>query len=245
MLAARGATVGIVARRAGRLAEVLDACVAATDRPHQTDPPHRMWSVDLADTGAAAAVALEAWDAFGGLDAVVNNAARPLRRPVQQLDLDTVEAVMRTNFSSPVAISLALLPRMLELDRGVIVNVSSLGGRIGIAHEAAYVASKFALSGWSEAMAMDLWSTGVEVRLVTPGAIDTEIWDQPGNDPAPYDGPLEPPGTVAAAICDALVGPGFETYVPDLKAVAELKTSDIDAFIESVVAFSTDKESDR
>ena len=100
---------------------------------------------------------------------------------------------MRTNYLSPVAMSLAVLPRMLERDHGVIVNVSSLGGRIGIAHEAAYVASKFALSGWSEAMAMDLWSTGVEVRLVTPGAIDTEIWDQPGNDPAPYDGPFEPP----------------------------------------------------
>jgi short-subunit dehydrogenase len=240
MLAERGATVGIVARRADRLAVVLDACRAAGPRR-----PHRRWSVDLSDTDAAARVALEAWDAFGGLDAVVNNAARPMRRPVQALDLATVDAVMRTNFSSPVAISLALLPGMLDADHGVIVNVSSLGGRIGIAHEAAYVASKFALSGWSEAMAMDLWSTGVDVRLVTPGAIDTEIWDQPGNDPAPYDGPLEPPATVAAAICDALVGPGFETYVPDLKAVAEFKTGDIDSFLASAVSFTTEREADR
>jgi short-subunit dehydrogenase len=240
MLSARGATVGIVARRADRLTEVLDACTAQAP-----DRPHRMWSVDLSDTDAAGRVALEAWDALGGLDAVVNNAARPMRRPVQHLDLATVDDVMRTNFSSPVAICLAVLPRMIEADHGVIVNVSSLGGRIGIAHEAAYVASKFALSGWSEAMAMDLWSTGVEVRLVTPGAIDTEIWDQPGNDPAPYDGPLEPPETVAAAICDAIVGPGFEIYVPDLKAVAEFKTSDIDAFLASAVSFTTQREPDR
>ena len=186
-------------------------------------------------------MAIEAWDAFGGLDAVVNNAGRPMRRPVQHLDVATVDAVMRTNFLSPVAISLAVLPRMLARDAGVIVNVSSLGGRLGIANEAAYSASKFALSGWSEAMAMDLWSTGVEVRLITPGAIATEIWDQPDNDPAPYDGPFEPASTVAEAICEALVSEGFERYVPDLKAVAEFKTSDIDTFMAGAVAFAADK----
>jgi short-subunit dehydrogenase len=144
---------------------------------------------------------------------------------------------MRTNFLSPVAMSLAVLPRMLDRDAGVIMNVSSLGGRLGIRNEAAYCASKFALSGWSESMAMDLWSTGVDVRLITPGAIDTEIWDKEGNDPAPYHGPLEPPETVAAAICDALLGDGFETYTPDMKGVAEFKTSDIDTFMAGTVAF--------
>ena len=92
---------------------------------------------------------------------------------------------------------------------------------------------------------MDLWSTGVEVRLITPGAIDTEIWDQPGNDPAPYDGPARaagrrwPPRSATRSIGDR-----FETYVPDLKAVAEFKTSDIDAYLASAVAFldRTDEE---
>ena len=90
---------------------------------------------------------------------------------------------------------------------------------------------------------MDLWSTGVEVRLITPGAIDTEIWDQPGNDPAPYDGPLEPPATVAEAICAAMTGDAFETYVPDLKGVAEFKTSDIDSYLSSAVSFMTQEDS--
>ena len=198
---------------------------------------HRRWAVDLSDTDAAAAVAVEAWDAFGHLDAIVNNAARPMRRSVRELDLTAVDEVMRTNFLSPVAMSLAVLPRMLDRDAGVIMNVSSLGGRLGIRNEAAYCASKFALSGWSESMAMDLWATGVDVRLITPGAIDTEIWDKEGNDPAPYHGPLEPPETVAAAICDALVGEAFETYAPDMKGVAEFKTSDIDTFMAGTVAF--------
>ena len=58
---------------------------------------------------------------------------------------------------------------MLARGTGVIVNVSSLGGRVGIAHEAAYCASKFALSGWSESLAMDLDGSGVAVRLIQPG----------------------------------------------------------------------------
>ncbi len=61
-----------------------------------------------------------------------------MRRSVRELDVATVDEVMRTNFLSPVAMSLALLPRMLERDAGVIVNVSSLGGRLGIRNEAAY-----------------------------------------------------------------------------------------------------------
>ena len=128
-------------------------------------------------------------------------------------------------------------------DRGVIVNVSSLGGRLGIANEAAYSASKFALCGWSEAMAMDLWSTGVDVRLVLPGAIATEIWDQPGNDPSPYRGPWEPAEDVAAVICDSLLGDRFEWWAPDMKSIAEFKTSDIDSFMAGAVEFVTGQQS--
>src|SRR5690242_12329758 len=76
-LAERGAMVGIVARRADRLDEVRAACVAASPRH---DPGHRSWAVDLSDVAAATEVALDAWDSFGGLDVLVNNAAMPMRR---------------------------------------------------------------------------------------------------------------------------------------------------------------------
>jgi hypothetical protein len=68
-------------------------------------------------------------------------------------------------------------------------------------------------------------------RLVLPGAIDTEIWDQPGNDPPVYQGPLEPAADVANGIIDAIEGDRFEHYLPDLKAIVEYKTSDIDTFM--------------
>jgi short-subunit dehydrogenase len=224
MLAARGATVGLVARRADRLDEVLARCTE-----HQ--PACRRWAYDLSDLDVAERVGLEAWDAFGHLDVVVNNAAVPRRKAATALTPADVEHTMSVNFFSPTRLTLAVLPRMLERDSGVIVNVSSVGGRLGIFHEAAYSASKFALCGWSEALAVDLWSTGVDVRLILPGAIDTEIWEQPDNESALYDGPLEPPEVVAEGIIAAIEGDTFEHYLPDLKPVVEFKTGDIDTFM--------------
>jgi short-subunit dehydrogenase len=169
---------------------------------------------------------------------VVNNAAVPMRRHVTRLTMDEVERTMSINYFSPVAISLALLPRMLARASGVIVNVSSLGGRLGITAEAAYSGSKFALAGWSESMAADLAGTGVAVRLVLPGAIDTEIWDQPGNDDPLYSGPKEPPEGIAAGIADAIDGTTFEHYIPDLKPIIEAKTADFDSFLVGMAAMS-------
>jgi short-subunit dehydrogenase len=125
---------------------------------------------------------------------------------------------------------------MLERDRGVIVNVASFAGRVGVLGEAAYSASKFALCGWSESMAAELWHTGVDVRLVLPGAIDTEIWDQPGNDAPLYDGPLEPAADVAAGIVAAIEGERIEHYLPDMRSIVEYKTSDLDGFLAGMVA---------
>lgn len=229
-LAERGATVGLVARRADRLDEVLQRC-------RNDAPGSRRWAVDLSDLDAAAAVADAAWNAFTGLDAVVNNAAVPKRRRATDLSGDQLEDVLRTNFLSPARITLRVLPRMIQHGRGVVVNVSSLAGRVGVPNEAAYSASKFALCGWSESLAIDLAGTGVDVRLVVPGAIDTEIWHQPDNDPPLYDGPKEPPEDVASAIVEAIEGDGFETYVPDLRSIVELKTSNPDAYLEGAVSF--------
>ncbi|MGQ0832950.1 MAG: SDR family NAD(P)-dependent oxidoreductase [Microthrixaceae bacterium] len=234
LLAERGATVGIVARRADRLAEVLERCQVHT-------PSSRMYVADLVDTDAAEALALRAASDLGGIDVLINNAAIPKRRPVTKITLDEVRETMAVNFESPVRMTLALLPQMLERDRGVIVNVSSFGGRAGILGETAYCASKFALCGWSESMALDLWSTNVEVRLILPGAIDTEIWDVPGNDEAPFHGELSPPGPIAEGIIAAIEGDRFEHYLPDMKAIAEFKTSAIDDFFAGVIAFTDDQ----
>lgn len=223
-LARQGALVGLIARRRDRLAEVLASCQTSS-------PESAMWVADLADGEAVGPLALQVWDAIGGIDVLVNNAAIPKRRAVTALAPDEVEAVMRVNFFAPMRMILAVLPRMLERHEGMIVNVSSVGGRLGIIHECAYSASKFALCGWSEAMAVDLYGTGVAVKLIEPGPVDTEIWDQPDNDEPIYDGPKFTADEVADGIIAALGADGFEHYVPDMKAVVDLKNADIDTYI--------------
>jgi short-subunit dehydrogenase len=223
-LAARGDTVALVARRQDRLDAVLADC-------RLTAPESGRWAADLSDPAAAADLALEIWDHYGGFDAVINNAAVPMRRHVTKLTMAEVERTMRINYFSPVAICLALLPRMLERKSGTLVNVSSLGGRLGITTEAAYSGSKFALAGWSESAAIDLDRSGVSVKLILPGAIDTEIWDQPDNDAPLYDGPKVPPSEIAGAIVDVIDSDSFEHYIPDMKAVIEMKTADFDSFM--------------
>ncbi len=231
VLAARGDTVALVARRADRLNAVLADCRA-------TSPDSECWAADLSDPATAADLALSVWDHYDRLDVVINNAGAPMRRHATKLTMAEVERTMRINYFSPVAITLALLPRMLARRSGVFVNVSSVGGRLGIATEAAYSGSKFALAGWSEALAMDLAGSGVQVKLILPGAIDTEIWDQPDNDPPVYDGPKDPPSEIARGIADALDDEAFEHYLPDMKAVIEMKTSDIDGFMRGMRAMT-------
>ncbi len=210
-LAAAGARVGIVARRADRLESVLAECRA-------TSPDSEMWVADLSDLGAAEDVARACEQQFGHVDALVNNAAIGKRKLVQTLTPEDIDLTMRTNFTSPIRMATVLLPQMLARGSGLIVNVSSMGGRLGIAHEAAYSASKFAMCGWSEAARIDLDGTGVHVKLVLPGPIATEIWElQPGELPGLYDGPFVTAADCAADIVRAIADPeGFEYYAPEV-----------------------------
>src|SRR5262245_66393513 len=89
-LAAKGATVGIVARRADRLEAVVEQCRAHT-------PDSTFWAADLGDVDRAVAVAEEAWDRLGGVDALVNNAAIGKRKLVQQLTPDDVATTMHVH----------------------------------------------------------------------------------------------------------------------------------------------------
>jgi short-subunit dehydrogenase len=223
-LAARGDTVGLIGRRADRLAEVLEDCRA-------TAPASRMWAVDLEPPEGPDRVAAAALDAFGHVDVLVNNAAVPWVRHVTDLAPDEVERAMRVNLHAPVRLTLALLPSMLAQGGGTIVNVSSVGGRLGIHREAAYCASKFALCGWTESLALDLWDTPVRVRLVVPGPVDTEIWDRPGTERATYRGDKVPAAEVACGIVAAIDGDRFEHYLPDMQAVVQYKTEHIDDFL--------------
>jgi short-subunit dehydrogenase len=223
-----GATVGLVARRA----ELLDDVLAAA-RDAGATPDSRCWVVDLADLEAAEQVAHQAWEAFGGLEAFVSNAALHRRRSALRLQARELDELLRVNFLAPAHMTLALVPRMLEQGRGTILAVGSVAGRVCSPGESAYVASKHALTGFTENLAVDLAGTPVLVRLVTPGPFDTPIWSVHDDEPSFYAGPKHPPSMAADVIVDVLRGTDrFETFTPEAVAdTVHRKQADVDAWI--------------
>ena len=229
--AGAGATVGIAARRRDRLAEVLERC-----RVHS--PDSAMWVADLAEPAAVDRLADDALREFGGIDILVNNAGIPKRRHVTKLDAATVEAVMTINYFSPVRLTLALLPQMLERGSGRVVNVSSVAAPLSSPGEAAYSASKAALAVFSETMVVDLWDTGVKITVVYPGVVDTELFTLPDNDP--FTGGVEAI-SVDEAVRTILAGVANDTlsvYVPEYFAeFASGKAQDPAGFLAGAAEF--------
>ena len=235
--ARRGAVVGICARRKERLEEVLTRCQADS-------PESRMWVVDLADPAAVEALASDAMSELGGVDVLVNNAGIPKRRKVTQLDSATVSTVMNVNYFSPVSLTLALLPSMLARKSGTIINVSSIAATLSSPGEAAYDASKAALTAFSEAMAIELWESGIRVLVIYPGLVDTELFSLPDNDPVPAT-PVTPIPVeeLVAGVFDSLEAGANRAYIPAWFAdVAADKARDLDTYLAGAAAFMAQQQ---
>ena len=230
-LAERGAIVGICARRAELLSEVVGRCM-------EHSPDSRMWVVNLADPDAVDRLAVDVMDAFGGVDLLVNNAGIPKRRHVTALDIDTITAVMHVNYLSPMRLTMDLLPQMLARGSGTIVNVSSIAATLSAPGEAAYDASKAALTAFSEAMAVDLWETGVKVMVVYPAVIDTELFTLPDNDIPDLPIQAEPISVCVDAILAGLESGAAQVYVPQyFHDIAASKAKDVGAFLEGTASY--------
>jgi len=110
---------------------------------------------------------------FGGVDVLINNAGVIQVGPVEVMTLADYEEAMRVHFWAPLYTTLAVLPAMRRRARGRIVNVSSIGGKIGVPHLVPYSASKFALVGLSEGLRAELGKDGIVVTTVCPGLMRT------------------------------------------------------------------------
>jgi NADP-dependent 3-hydroxy acid dehydrogenase YdfG len=131
--------------------------------------------VDVADRAAVEGFAAVVAERYGRVDLVVNNAGVDLSQTVSDTTYEDFEWLMNINFWGVVHGTKAFLPGMIERDAGTIVNLSSIFGIIAWPTHSAYVASKFAVRGYSEALRNELLGTGVRVVVVHPGGIDTEI----------------------------------------------------------------------
>lgn len=225
--AERGAVVGICGRRTDKLAAVLERLQAHS-------PESRSWAVDLADLDGVAGFAAQADDELGGIDVLVNNAGIPKRRWAWDLTPDVVEQVMAINYFSPVRLTLALLPALIQRS-GRIVTISSVAARLSPPAESSYSASKAAITAFFEGLAVDLSVAGLDVgvHLVNPGVIDTELFSLPDNDESLADVEALPVTAMVEPVVAMLDAGTFEIYVPDwFTGVVPAKFPDTGAFLQ-------------
>ena len=159
-----------------------DAVVAAARRPDAVadlveSTPDRVTplQLDVTDPDRIAAAVAEVLDRHGRIDVLVNNAGRGVIGAVEETTNDELRDLMDLHFFGPAALTRAVLPHMRERGSGAIVQMSSMGGRFTFPGAGAYSATKFALEGWSEALAKEVDQFGIRVLIVEPGAFRTSF----------------------------------------------------------------------
>lgn len=134
----------------------------------------RTFRLDVTDAAQATAAVETAIAAFGRLDVLVNNAGYAQIAPFEQTDATSFRAQIETNLFGVVNVTRAALPTMRTQRDGTIINISSVGGRVGAPGLGAYQAAKWAVSGFTEAVAQELAPFGVRMIAVEPGGMRTE-----------------------------------------------------------------------
>ncbi len=149
-------------------------CVYGTSRdPASHDTPFPLIAMDVTDEAAVERGILWIAEQEGRLDVVVNNAGWGLAGAVEQTSITEAYAQMDVNFCGVLRVCRAVLPVMRAQGGGLIVNVSSMAGLVGLPFQSLYSASKFAVEGLTEALRVEVHPFGVRVVLIEPGDFRT------------------------------------------------------------------------
>jgi NAD(P)-dependent dehydrogenase (short-subunit alcohol dehydrogenase family) len=128
---------------------------------------------DLLDSGQIQSAIRQTIDRFGKIDILINNAGIIEVGPLEHMTREDFERSMAVHFWAPYALISEVVPEMRTRGGGRIVNISSIGGKIAVPHLAAYSASKFALTGFSDAIRAELALDKIYVTTVAPGMMRT------------------------------------------------------------------------
>ena len=228
-LAARGSSLVLLDRDGDRLASVATRLRAA--HPSLTVNPY---VVDLGDRGATAATATTVLTENPRITLLINNASVATLGRFDQTDLDQVWALLDVNLRGTIHLTHALLPALKASPGAHLANVSSAFGLLAAPRQAAYVASKFAVRGFTEALRAELRPLGIGVTSIHPGGTDTRLprnarpgagvpEDEARVELAAFERILTiPPERVAEAVLDGIerrrprVLVGWTARVPDL-----------------------------
>lgn len=168
LMAKNGAFPVLIARNEEKLQEVKAKCLQLTEK---------CWAFakDLSATDELPAFVESVLNETGSIHILINNAGRSQRSLAIDTPLANDRSLMELNFFSVIALTKLVLPHMQKNNAGHIVTVSSITGKFGFPWRTAYAASKHALQGFFESLRAELSSTNINVTIVSPGRIKTNV----------------------------------------------------------------------
>lgn len=164
----KGARLILSSRRVEELERVKENCSGNTESI-------AILQLDLADTDSLPEKAEEAEKIFGQIDILFNNGGISQRALALEAGMDSVRKLMEINFFGTVALTKAVVPNMIKRGHGHVIVTSSVMGKIGTKYRSAYAASKHALHGWFDCLRHEVMDKKINVTLVCPGFVRTEI----------------------------------------------------------------------
>jgi short-subunit dehydrogenase len=167
-LARQGAKIGLVARRADVVAEVVSEI-------EQVGSAALALPADVQDAESLSAAAEKLRDAFGPVDILIANAGIGPTRDAATIDAKEIAGVINVNVIGASNSAAAVIPQMVERGSGQLVIISSLAAYRGLPKSAAYCASKAAVSAFFESLRLDLAPRGIDVTIIHPGFIKTPL----------------------------------------------------------------------
>jgi len=207
----------------GTLRKKEDAAAFEALAPGQTDA----CLLDLTDRNNVSRVIAEAVERHGGVDVLVNNAGYALAGAVEEFEEAEIRDQMETNFFGLAAATRAVLPVMRRQKSGHIINIASVAGLWGFPGMAMYSASKFAVVGFSEALAAEMAPFGVKVTVLEPGAFRTKFSSSSSFTRARR--PIEAYAPTVGKICSQIASyDGSQPGDPERAAQAVLRLVDLE-----------------
>jgi short-subunit dehydrogenase len=163
-LAQHGAHLALTARS-------LDAVRATAEALRPTGSRTAVFAADLALPAQRAALVAAATEALGPIDVLVNNAGLETEGAFLETEWGLIRETIEVNLLAPIELTRLVLPHMLARGAGHIVNVASIGGKSGVAYDAAYCGTKAGLAEWARGLRLELAGNGVHVATVFPGYV--------------------------------------------------------------------------
>jgi len=236
--AEEGARVVLVARNDKELKKVADECASAGAEAE-------CFPIDVTSGSDLQRLTKKVWKSHGHIDVWVNNAAVTMFAKFEDAPPEAYRRVIETNLYGYMNGARAVLPYFREQGSGIMINVSSMIGRIGTPFVSAYSTSKHAINGWAESLRMELTDApGIHVCTLMPGSVDTPLFQHAANFTGRAIKPMPPvykPDSVVEAAIQCMVKPKREIYVGGVGAVVSAVRTIVPGLAERMMARQVDK----